>query len=107
MPNVIECEPSEVQTWLTEETAILIDVREDPELALARIPGAVHMPLSQFDPENLPEHRGKRVAFMCAHGIRSQQISQYLVINGLLDKAFNVTGGVSAWVQEGLPCEQT
>ena len=105
MPNVIECEPSEVQTWLSEETAILIDVREDPELALARIPGAIHLPMSQFDPKNLPQSDGKRIAFLCAKGTRSQQVSEYLVHNGLLNEAFNVTGGVAAWLQAGLPCE--
>ena len=106
MTNVFECTPSDLQTWLEEGSAILIDVREELEVVAARISGAVNLPLSSFDPKDLPENDGKRVAFLCAHGIRSQQISQYLVVNGLLDKAFNVTGGVSAWVQEGLPLEQ-
>ena len=103
MTNVIECNPNELQAWLEEGSAILIDVREEMELSEARIPGAIHLPMSQFDPKNLPQSDGKRIAFLCAKGTRSQQVSEHLVHNGLLSEAFNVTGGVAAWLQAGLP----
>ncbi len=103
--QLIECSPSEVSTWLDEDSVLLIDVREDQELMQARIPQALHMPLSRFDPNNLPDAGGKRVAFMCAHGVRSQQVGHYLVANGLLDEAYNVTGGIAAWANAGLPYE--
>ena len=105
MTNVIECNPNELQAWLEEGSAILIDVREDTELAEARIPGAVHLPLSQFNSEDLPQSDGKRIAFLCGHGIRSQQVCEYLVHNGVLNEAFNVAGGIEAWLQAGLPHE--
>ncbi len=105
MPGVIDCQPNEIKSWVEDGSAILIDVREDKELAQARIPDAIHLPLSRFDPNGLPENEGKRVAFLCAHGVRSQQVSQYLVANGLLDEAYNVTGGIVAWAQAGLPYE--
>jgi rhodanese-related sulfurtransferase len=103
--QLIECSPSDVSTWLDEDSVLLIDVREDQELMQARIPQALHMPLSRFDPNNLPDAGGKRVAFMCAHGVRSQQVGHYLVANGLLDEAYNVTGGIAAWANAGLPYE--
>ncbi len=103
--HVIDCQPAEVKAWLDEGTVVLIDVREDQELAQARIPGAIHLPMSRFDPQALPETDGKRVAFLCAHGVRSQQVGQYLVTNGLLDQAYNVTGGIAAWANAGLPYE--
>ena len=53
MVNVFECEPNDVQTWLEEGSAILIDVREEQEVAIAPISGAVNLPLSTFDPINL------------------------------------------------------
>lgn len=102
MPSVIECQPADIKSWVEDGTAILIDVREDQEVAQASIPGAIHLPLSRFDPHGLPDAGGKRVAFVCAHGVRSQQVSQYLVANGLLDEAYNVTGGLQAWAQAGL-----
>jgi len=106
MNGVIDCQPADVKTWIDDGAAVLIDVREDQELLQAKIPGAIHLPLSRFDPNNLPDTGGKRVAFLCAHGIRSQQVGQYLVANGLLDEAYNVTGGIVAWAQAGLPYEQ-
>lgn len=103
--RLIECQPGEVKAWLDEGSVILIDVREDQELLEARIPEAVHMPLSRFDPNGLPETDSKRVAFLCAHGIRSQQVGHYLVANGMLEEAYNVTGGIAAWANAGLPYE--
>ena len=105
MSCVIECQPADIKTWIDDGIAILIDVREDQELAQASIPEAIHLPLSRFDPDKLPDCGGKRVAFLCAHGIRSQQVSQYLIANGLLDEAYNVTGGLAAWAEAGLPYE--
>ncbi len=106
MTNIFECEPKEVQSWLEQRSVILIDVREESELISGRVSGAINLPLSRFDPDKLPVHTGKRVAFLCAHGIRSRQVTEYVVLNGLLDNAFNVTGGVSAWLQDGLPLEK-
>ena len=105
MPGVIEIQPSEIKTWVEDGRAILIDVREDNEVAQARIADAIHLPLSRFDPHGLPDSDGKHVAFVCAHCVRSQQVSQYLVANGLLDEAYNVTGGLAAWAQSGLAYE--
>jgi len=105
MPGVLNCHPTEAKAWVDDGTAILIDVREDQELMQARIPEAIHLPLSRFDPHGLPEAEGKRIAFLCAHGVRSQQVGHYLVSNGLLDEAYSVTGGIVAWAQAGLPYE--
>ncbi len=105
MTQVIDCQPTDIKSWVDAGTAVLIDVREDQELMEARIPGAIHLPLSRFDPQALPAVDGKRVAFLCAHGIRSQQVGAYLVANGLLDEAYNVTGGIAAWAAAGLPYE--
>ena len=105
MSGVIECKPTDIKSWVDDGTAILIDVREDQELSQASIPEAIHLPLSRFDPESLPDSGGKRIAFLCAHGIRSQQVGQYLIANGMLDEAYNVTGGLAAWAEAGLPYE--
>jgi len=105
MSGLIDCQPAEIKTWIDEGTAVLIDVREDQELMQAKIPEAIHIPLSRFDPNDLPDTGDKRVAFLCAHGVRSQQVGHYLVANGMLDEAYNVTGGIVAWAQAGLPYE--
>ena len=37
--------------------------------------------------------------------MRSIQVSQHLLANGHLDEAYNLTGGLEAWQQAGLPME--
>jgi len=105
MPQISEVDAATAHQWSTDGDAIIVDVREHQELAQARVDGAVHVPLSAFDPSQLPTDSGKKIIFVCAHGHRSMQISQYLTSEGLLHEAFNLTGGIAAWVQAGLPLQ--
>ena len=106
MAQVIETTASDVQAWLDDEQAVLIDVREDNELMQARIPGAVHVPLSRFDPTDIPAASGKRVVFVCAIGARSYQAADYMLGQEFLAEAYNLSGGIQAWAQTGLPLER-
>ena len=78
-------------------------MREAPELAQASLPGARHMPMSQLDPAVLDDTDGKRVLFICAHGMRSMRVAMHLVGAGLLNEAYNVTDGIAGWAEAGLP----
>ena len=42
---------------------LVVDVREPREFAAGRIPGAVNMPMSRFDPQELPS--GRPVVLIC------------------------------------------
>ncbi len=103
MPRISEVDAATARQWSNDGEAVLVDVREPNELAMARIDDAVHVPLSAFDAAQLPAANGKKVVFVCAHGNRSMQVSRYLVDQGLLKEAFNLTGGIAAWMQAGLP----
>ena len=48
----------------------VIDVREPHEFASGHIPNAVNMPMSSYDPADLPE--GKPVVLICQSGGRSR-----------------------------------
>ena len=48
----------------------VVDVREPHEFAVGHIPNALNLPLSQFDPEELPQ--GKPVVLICQAGARSK-----------------------------------
>ena len=48
---------------------LVVDVREPREFAAGRIPGAVNMPMSRFDPQELPS--GRPVVLICQAGGRS------------------------------------
>jgi len=98
-----EVKPEEVKEWLDKDLAILIDVREHQELAEFSIPGAVHNPMSTFDVDAVPSDTDKRLVFVCAHGMRSRQVGQYLLEEKRVPAAYNMSGGVAAWAQAGLP----
>ncbi len=105
MPGFFETAPETVHQWVNNGEALLVDVREFPELAQARLEGAIHVPMSAFDPELVPTDTDKKVVFVCAHGQRSEQIGMYVVAEGLLAEAYNMAGGLAAWAEAGLPLE--
>jgi hypothetical protein len=47
---------------------LLVDVREPNEVAVDAYPGAVVVPLSSFDPQAIPDPKGKQVVFACRPG---------------------------------------
>lgn len=105
MSGFTEVPPETVNQWLSDGDAVVIDVREAEELAQARLDGAIHLPMSAFDPDKVPTDTGKKVVFICALGQRSEQIGMYVVAEGILAEAYNMAGGLEAWAEAGLPLE--
>ncbi|MEQ8666237.1 MAG: rhodanese-like domain-containing protein [Rhodospirillales bacterium] len=102
-PDQIDAET--VKAWMDAGEAVVVDVREDDEVAAARIPGAVHLALSRFDPSQIPPHAGKKLVFSCASGMRSDHVARQLLLQGFVDQAANLEGGIQAWARAGLPVE--
>jgi len=80
--------------------AQLIDVREDAEVELARLPGFSVYPLSSFKlwaPEFMAVmDRDTKTVVLCHHGQRSMNMCAFLVDQGFTS-VFNVTGGIDAY----------
>ena len=77
----------------------VLDVREAEELAIARIDGAVHLPLG-----DVPARYGEldpdvEYVVVCHHGVRSANAAGFLVANGFA-RVWNLTGGIDAWAAE-------
>ena len=80
------------------ENPLVIDVREEWELQLARIPGVVHLPMKEV-PARIGEFsRDTETIVMCHAGGRSMRVAQYLVDQGFTNVA-NLRGGIAAWSQ--------
>jgi sulfur-carrier protein adenylyltransferase/sulfurtransferase len=78
------------------DTFTLIDVREPHEYQIARIPGAVLIPLGQL-PNRLGElDKDAEIVAHCKSGGRSQKAVDLLKQNGFRNVR-NMTGGISAW----------
>tara|TARA_B100001996_G_C18540957_1_gene546912 strand:+ start:212 stop:556 length:345 start_codon:yes stop_codon:yes gene_type:complete len=106
MNQVKEISPTTAYELASNEEAVLIDVREQNELYESKIENAIHIPISLFDSSLIPQEKNKKIVFLCAVGIRSHQVSEYLVSQGIVEEAYNLTGGISAWIQAGLPIQK-
>ena len=102
--EVRDLTPEEVADGLKAGDVLLVDVREPNETAVERIPGAVLVPLSTFDPDSLPDPEGRTVVFSCGSGIRSVKAIEIAQAAG---QPFNahLAGGLKAWKAAGLPTE--
>jgi rhodanese-related sulfurtransferase len=103
-PNVRDLTPQEVARGLDEGRMVLVDVREPNETALERFPGAVLVPLSAFDPAEIPEPEGREVVFACRSGRRSVTASLAAQEQGFAYGS-HLAGGILAWKAAGLPTE--
>jgi rhodanese-related sulfurtransferase len=85
-----------------ESGARLVDVRELDEFVAGHVPGAIHLPLSEW-PDAAGAIPAGQVHVICAKGGRSQKAAEYLAARGL--DAVNIDGGTMSWVDHGLPIE--
>ena len=102
--EIAEAEVAEVQAWLADGEAVLIDVREPQEYEVEPVPGALLHPLSFLDPDVFPPISGPRLVFMCAVGKRSAAAIKQLQKAGFADLV-NMAGGLDAWREAGYDLE--
>jgi rhodanese-related sulfurtransferase len=97
---VQEMTATELQARRATGTApVVLDVREDWELALARIADIVHIPMNEV-PARLSElDPDAELVVMCRSGARSMQVAQFLERKGFRSVA-NLTGGILAWSRD-------
>jgi rhodanese-related sulfurtransferase len=96
--------PDEVAAGLKAGRMLLVDVREPNETAMERYPDAAIVPLSAFDPADIPDPQGKQVVFACRSGRRSVTASLAAQDAGYPYKS-HLSGGIIAWKAAGLPTE--
>ena len=100
--QVHDLTPQEVSKGMAEGRYLLVDVREPNDGAAEAYPGAVVVPLSSFDPQDIPDPKGKEVVFACRSGKRSVTASLAAQAAGLpYDK--HLAGGMLAWKGADLP----
>ncbi len=102
------------KSFVERDDVRFIDVRDVRELAkTGRIPGAKHCPRGMLefwiDPDS-PYHKPLFVedvqfVFYCASGWRSALAAQTAKNMGL-SQVTHLKGGISAWIEAGLPVEE-
>jgi len=93
----------ELKKRLDDNELILIDTRLKSEWDEFHIPNAIHAPAPDVRTRYTEWMGDKPVAFICRTGHRSILASSIMLRNSQMEKVINVIGGISAWVNAGLP----
>jgi len=100
MKSYSEVEASDLGEMLSQSKVILVDVRNDDEVARGVINGAIHIQLSMLPLEHEKLAKADSVIFYCHSGIRSAHAADFAVAKGIKG-VFNLIGGVVAWENAG------
>jgi len=95
LKNTPEIQVSELLA-LSKNQRVLVDVREDHEIQVSIIPGALTQ--SQFE-QQIERYRNYTVVVYCTIGYRSGRYVNRLLKKDI--KAVNLAGGVLAWAHAG------
>ena len=82
-----------------------IDVRETDEYAQAHIPGAVNIPLSEFQRRMDEISEDAPVLLVCRTGVRSAQAAMFMASMGY-DELYNLEEGTRGWMKKGYAVER-
>jgi adenylyltransferase/sulfurtransferase len=100
MTAVTQVAPAELKGMMDARLPLcLLDVREDWELALASIPGAVHIPLAQIPGRLKDLDAQSAIIVLCKAGGRSQMAAEFLVAEGFT-RVSNLSGGILGWSRD-------
>ncbi len=103
---VNQVSPIESAGLQSNNFAVIIDVRSNREWDNQRIPGAIHIPLSDLKGrmDELKSYEGKQLIMQCAVGGRSSKAVEILQQAGFSNVS-NMNGGLVAWQKANLPVE--
>ena len=85
---------SEVDRYLREHRALLVDIRERKEYELGHWPGAVNIPYDRMTETGAGVSKNRPVLFYCEHGGGSMQLASRLGREGYT--VATVVGGYEA-----------
>lgn len=85
----------------------IIDVREDDELAIARLPNTIHIPLAQVLSRMDEIDPNRETVVHCRSGVRSARAIEALQRSGFKGKLINLAGGILGWSREVDPSVPT
>ena len=99
--------PTQATHLINREDALVIDVREPGEFAAGHVLGAKNVPLARLvsGAGELAKKKDRPVIVYCDGGDRSGKALAALKKQGYTRVA-NLSGGLGAWQQAGLPLEK-
>ncbi len=106
MSGLAEIGTMQVTQLINREKAVTVDLRETREFEGGKLPGALHIPLSQLKERagELEKFKDRPIILYCSRGQRSRSAGSTLGGAGFT-KLFTLSGGHKAWKDAGLPLE--
>jgi rhodanese-related sulfurtransferase len=97
----------EATQLINRQDALVVDVRNVDEFRNGHILNARNIPLAQLESRlaDLDRYKEKPVIVACESGGRSGSAASTLRKHGFA-QVFNLSGGIAAWQQAGLPVEK-
>jgi sulfur-carrier protein adenylyltransferase/sulfurtransferase len=93
-----EITPTELKQRLDKGDDIqIVDVREDNEVAIGRIPNSIHIPLGQILGRMNEIDPSREAVVHCKMGGRSARAIEALQRSGFEGKLINLKGGILGW----------
>jgi rhodanese-related sulfurtransferase len=104
MRKYTELTPAGLTQLINRDSPLLIDLSASADFEKMHVPGAKHVAMSQFDPENkdLAKARELPVVVMDKDGRTADGAAQRLIKAGFT-RVYTLGGGVLAWQQAQLP----
>lgn len=90
---------------INREDALVVDVRDPGEYGAGHILGAKNVPLSRLGDGELTKRKDRPVIVYCDGTDRSSKAVSALKKQGYT-RVMNLSGGLKAWQQAGLPVEK-
>lgn len=102
-------EPSDWNALIDDPDVVLVDTRNDYEVAIGSFPGAINPATRSFSelPQWIERHRelrGKKIAMFCTGGIRCEKSTALLRSRGF-DEVFHLKGGILKYL-EAVPAQE-
>ena len=96
--------PSELTLLINRENALVVDISSYADYEKGHIPGARHVAMSQFDPENkdLAKAKDLPIVLVCKSGQTAKGAAQRLVKAGF-SRVHLLQGGMYSWKQANMP----
>ncbi len=97
--------PSDWNDLIARDDVVLVDTRNDYEVAIGTFEGAVDPETASFRdfPEwwtqNSDRFAGKKVAMFCTGGIRCEKATNYLIGQGV-DEVYHLKGGILKYLED-------
>ena len=97
-----EITPRELAARLaSDDPPLVLDVRSDAEWRAGHIPGAIHIPFSDFARRRAEVPMNRDVVVHCAIAPRARKSEKMLISIGH-QRVIHLTGGFLAWQDDGL-----